>query len=251
MVTSCAGCSYNYWKFIKEFYLDDNAAIQFLRNHGVLPSQVQCPYCEVPCTYREDRHSWYCGRWSKIAKTKRRKQCNFTTTDYKGTFLEGTHLKPSEIVCFVNHWLQKTWNHDTVVKCLKWAPSTSINWRSFCSEVTDWWFDNQDSVGGEGVKVEIDKLKSVKQKQWAKRPGFRRKFFKQYFAHYMFLHTFGKEQVIHHFFIEAARLYHPQSNRQRPSGLPVIPQLKEEDSDSESDNDTTVVPPSQPSTSGS
>lgn len=164
MGSLCDGCTYNCWKFIKEFYLDDEAAITFLRNHGVLPLEVQCPYCEVPCTYREDRHSWYCGRWTKIAKTKKRRQCNFTTSDYKGTFLDGTHLKPSEIVCFVNHWLKKKWNHDTVLHCLNWAPSTSVDWRSFCSEVTEWWFDNQDSIGGEGIEVEIDETLFVKRK---------------------------------------------------------------------------------------
>lgn len=352
MGSLCDGCTYNYWKFIKEFYLDDEAAITFLRNHGVLPLEVQCPYCEVPCTYREDRHSWYCGRWTKIAKTKKRRQCNFTTSDYKGTFLDGTHLKPSEIVCFVNHWLKKKWNHDTVLHCLNWAPSTSVDWRSFCSEVTEWWFDNQDSIGGEGIEVEIDETLFVKRKynrgrmprqlwafggiervskkcfivplvdkdrsagtlipiikqyirpgsviysdswhaysklcdegythyminhqehfvdpknpnihtqnierlwldlkQWTKRPGLRSEYFKQYFARYMFLHTFNEEVVHHHFFIEAARLYRPQSNRQRPAGLPVIPQVQEDKCDSESDNDATaaaVAPPPQPSTS--
>ena len=89
-------------------------------------------------------------------------------------------------------------------------------------------------------------------KQWAKRPGLRSEYFKQYFARYMFLHTLKEEQVIHHFFIEAGRLYRPQSNRQRPSDLPVFPQLQEE-SDSNSDNDAAAaaaVPPPQPSTSG-
>ena len=91
-------------------------------------------------------------------------------------------------------------------------------------------------------------------KQWSKRPGLRIEYFKQYFARYMFLHTLKEEQVIHRFFIEAGRLYRPQSNRQRPSGLPVIPQLQEE-SDSDSDNDAAAaaaaaaVPPPQPSTS--
>ncbi|MPD06757.1 hypothetical protein E2C01_102584 [Portunus trituberculatus] len=69
----------------------------------------------------------------------------------------------------------------------------------------------------------------------------------------MFLYTFKEDKVIHHLFIEAARLYRPQSNRQRPSGLPVIPQLQEE-SDSESDDDAAAAaaaaaPPPQPSTS--
>ena len=52
----------------------------------------------------------------------------------------------------------------TVFKCLNWAPSTSVDWRSFCSEVTEWWFGNQDSIGGEGIEVEIDETLFVKRK---------------------------------------------------------------------------------------
>lgn len=100
----------------------------------------------------------------QIAKIVKRRQCNFTTSEYKGIFLDGTHLKPSEIVRFVNHWLQKTWNYDTVFKCLNWVPSTSVDWRSFSSEVTEWWVDNQDSIGGEEIEVETDETLFVRRK---------------------------------------------------------------------------------------
>ena len=33
---------------------------------------------------------------------------------------------------------------------------TSVDWRSFCSEVAEQWFKNQESIGGSGLEVEID-----------------------------------------------------------------------------------------------
>lgn len=194
----CEGCTYNYWMFIKDFHLDDKAALRFLRLHGVLPLEVQCQDCKLPCTYREDRHSWYCGRWTKIPKTKKRRQCSFTTSDYKGTFLERAHVKPSELVCFVNHWLQKKWDHDTVLQCLKWTLSTCVHWARVCSVVTEWWLHNQDSVGSDGIE-----------------------------ARSLFLSRF-KERRVHQFFIEAGRLYRPQSDRQ-PSLAAAIHLQADED----------------------
>ena len=43
-----------------------------------------------------------------------------------------------------------------MLECLNISSRTSVDWRSFCSEVTDTWFNNQDSFGGEGVEVDID-----------------------------------------------------------------------------------------------
>ncbi|XP_076066108.1 uncharacterized protein LOC143039752 [Oratosquilla oratoria] len=310
MATLCSGCSNTYFDTIQVYLRDDAAATKFLKLHGVLPNDVQCPNCKLPCTYRASKHSWYCGRWKKIAKTKRSKQCPYTRSDYKGTFLEGTHLKPSQVISFVNHWLHKQWNHHTVIKILNFAPTTSVDWRSFCAEVTERWLENQEPIGGEGIEVEIDETLFIKRgrftkqlwvfggierltkkcflvpllnkdrsartlvpiikkfikpgsvvysdswraykqlcdqgyshfvinhkdhfvdpnnpkvhtqnierlwldlKQWSKRPGIRQKFYKQYLARYIFLHTYEEEKVLHHFFVEAARVY-------PPSGVPA------------------------------
>ena len=136
----------------------------------VLPRGVQCPNCKLPCKLREDRHQWYCGRYRALPKSKRRKQCNFTVSDYKGTFLEGTHLPAWELVCFCNHWLQKVWDHSTIFECLKWSEHTSVDWRSFCSEVTIDWLRKQEPIGNDGVVVEIDETFFVKRKYERGRP---------------------------------------------------------------------------------
>ncbi|GFS07560.1 hydrolase TatD [Elysia marginata] len=38
------------------------------------------------------------------------------------------------------------------------------DWRSFCSEVTERWFSNQDPIGGVGVEVEVDETLIVQRK---------------------------------------------------------------------------------------
>ena len=166
---TCSGSTLSYFQCISKFFEQSSAAKEFLRDHGVLPRSVQCPNCNLPCKLREDRHQWYCGRYRAVGK-KKRKQCDFTVSDYKGTFLEGTHLPVWQLLCFYCHWLQKKWDHQTVIECLKWSQHTSVDWRSFCSEVTLDWLRNQDPVGGDGVVVEIDETFFVKRKYDRGRP---------------------------------------------------------------------------------
>ena len=166
---TCEDCTYTYWDFISDFNKKSSEAIDFLRKHGVLPKAVECPNCTLPCKLRADRHEWYCGRSRALPKKKKRK-CAFTVSDYKGTFLEGTHLPVWQIVLFCNHWLEKQWNHQTIFDCLQWSQHTSVDWRSFCSEVTLHWLRNQEPVGGDGVVVEIDETFFVKRKYERGRP---------------------------------------------------------------------------------
>ena len=51
-----------------------------------------------------------------------------------------------------------------MLECLNISLRTSLDWRSFCSEVTDTWFNNHDSIGSKGVEVEIDETEIVRRK---------------------------------------------------------------------------------------
>ena len=44
------------------------------------------------------------------------------------------------------------------------SSKTSVDWRSFCSEVCSNWFLNQEQIGGEGVEVGIDETQLVRRK---------------------------------------------------------------------------------------
>ena len=124
---------------------------------------MKCPKCKNQCNFREDQNLWYCTNRVKVPKKKIQK-CNYSVSDFKGSFLSGIHLKGWKLILLVNHWLQKIWNRYTVIKCLCLSPNTSIDWRSFCSEVTEHWFGNQEAVGGPGVVVEIDESQFGKRK---------------------------------------------------------------------------------------
>ena len=65
---------------------------------------------------------------------------------------------------FVNHYFSHIWDNRVMLECLKISSRTLVDWQSFCSEVTGTWFNNQDSIVGEGVKVEIDETQSVHSK---------------------------------------------------------------------------------------
>ena len=88
----------------------------------------------------------------KSKKTTR----SFTISDFKGSFSNNTNIPLWKIVLFVNHYFSHIWHHRVILECLNISLRTSVDWRSFCSEVTDTWFNDQDSIRGEGVEVEID-----------------------------------------------------------------------------------------------
>lgn len=119
----------------------------FLRNHGVLPTDVVCPTCNLPCRYRKEQ---------RVVLRAVEKNRQNSVSYYTGISLQGTHLSPSKILFYVNHWLQKNWNHKTRITCLNFSTATSVDWRSFCSEFTENWLQIQKPIGGAGVIVEID-----------------------------------------------------------------------------------------------
>ena len=53
----------------------------------------------------------------------------------------------------MNHWVSKLWDHHTVIDSLEISPNTSVDWRSFCSEIAEYCFENQEQIGGDGIIV--------------------------------------------------------------------------------------------------
>lgn len=130
----------------------------------MLPTEVSCPKCLQPCSFREDQHLWSCKTSTIIPHTKKRRYCSYSVSDYKGTFLDRTHIPPWKLILFVNHFLSHLWDHKTVIDCLQFSTKSSVDWRSFCSEVCEDWFSNQEPIGGPGIEVEIDETLIVKRK---------------------------------------------------------------------------------------
>ena len=147
-------CSMDYYSAIVFFHSNEERAIKFLREHGVLPTSVKCSKCKSNCTLREDKGVWRCHK--RTTKDSMRVRCGFAIQDRKGTFLEDARIPAWKIILFVNHFLSHLWDHRTVTKNLGISMKTSVDWRSFCSEVAEQWFKNQESIGGSGLEVEID-----------------------------------------------------------------------------------------------
>ena len=49
---SCPGCPLSLWHFIARFFRKNKEFIEYLQEHGVLPTAVNCPHCNLPCHYR-------------------------------------------------------------------------------------------------------------------------------------------------------------------------------------------------------
>ena len=79
----------------------------------------------------------------------------FCTSDYRSSFAEHCHFAVWKLVLFINAWLNKRFLHDLVISNLNIIRETPVNWRSYCSEVTEYFLDNQPAIGGPGVLVEI------------------------------------------------------------------------------------------------
>ena len=166
---ACDGCSATYFDCIKRYHKDDSASLKCFVAHGVIWSTKEseipnCPNCDKKLSFDENRNAFRCYHSYVDKKYKRRKRCNFHVSAYNGTFLSGSHLSPSQVLLFISCWLQKTWCHDTVQEKLSIDSHTSADWRSFCSEVTESWFDKHSAIGGDNIIVEIDETLITRRK---------------------------------------------------------------------------------------
>ena len=161
----CSGCDTTEYELVEKCYKKDTAAIHVLRSHGVLPMSSKCPRCERDLRYYEQETMWRCTGSAKIPDSNKRKKCGYKISNYTGTFLENVRLAPWQVLLFSNSWVRKTFTHADATENLEMSRKTSIDWRSFCSEVTlNWQANLQQAIGGPGIIVEIDETVIVKRK---------------------------------------------------------------------------------------
>ena len=85
-MAACDKCSFDYIQVIAEFYNNDAKSLAFFRSHSVLPSEIICPH--------------------SFSKSKKRRFCGFSVSDYKGSFLDHTYIEPWKVLLFINHFLR-------------------------------------------------------------------------------------------------------------------------------------------------
>ena len=100
-MAACDKCSFDYFQVIAEFY-NDAKSLAFFLSHSVLPSEIICPHCFSNCNYREDQSVWRCRKSSVVPKSKKRRFCGFSVSDYKGSFLDHTYIAPWKVLLFIN-----------------------------------------------------------------------------------------------------------------------------------------------------
>ena len=161
----CQGCDMKEFEMIKKYYDNDQAAIELLRHHGCLPVSCKCPKCDRDLRYNENERMWRCTGSKKIPGVKKRSYCGGKISDNSGTFLNRARIPAWKVVLFVNSWIRKWYCVRLVQNNLNLSVTTIIDWRSFCSEVTDHWLSNHlEPIGGPGIIVEIDETVCVKRK---------------------------------------------------------------------------------------
>ena len=167
MANTCTDCELKYFCAIKQFYKNSDSALDYLRFHGVLPSQVNCPSCNKECTLSDGQ--WRCNENWKVPNTKKRRRCSFSLSDYHNSFLSHCSMPPWKVVLLVNQFLQEIWDHDTVVAELKLSIAKSVAWSSACAQVTQNWLSHQAAIGGDGVIVEIGETALVRRHSKSRR----------------------------------------------------------------------------------
>ena len=161
----CNSCEFTEYELAQKALQNNAFALEFFERHKIIPKEVFCPICKTKCTFREDRNQFRCRNVTKDPKNKKRsKVCPFAISRFKGTFLDNTKLEPWQVLVFVNIFVTKEFSHKRVVRNVHISLKSSIDWRSFCSEVCQNYLDHQEPIGGEGVIVEIDETLIVKRK---------------------------------------------------------------------------------------
>ena len=161
----CKGCDITYFEAIEKLYKKDTAAIKLLREHGVLPMSCKCPNCDRDLRYYEKERMWRCTSSKKNPVSKKREYCAYKISDNSGTFLGQVRIPAWKVVLFVNSWLRKSYSVALIKNNLNLSGTTIVDFRSFCSEVTDHWLDyTLEPIGGPGIIVEIDETVCVKRK---------------------------------------------------------------------------------------
>lgn len=157
----CSGCDVSEYNVVARCYRNDEESLKVFRHHGILPLAVTCPKCSTECSM-DSRHNWQCHRTEKRYKRKGYRKCGFQVTDYKGTFMNRCKLRPWQVLLFVNMWLRKHFTLSSSLYNFQISTKSSIDWKSMCSEVTQFWFNNQQPIGGENIVVEIDEILFLK-----------------------------------------------------------------------------------------
>ena len=103
---ACDSCSFSFEEAIAKFKNNDEAAIEFFKDHGVIPRQKTCPTCNS--VIQPNSEGFYrCQKQTTNRKTKRVTRCRYKSSITNGTWFEKSRISPSVNLLFVNVFLRK------------------------------------------------------------------------------------------------------------------------------------------------
>lgn len=157
---ACKGCSLGYIECI-QLITSDSAAIQVFQAHGVIPTSRVCPKCGNNLTFRQDKNLFVCHHKIINPKNKRVIRCVYSCSLFHNTWLsfDRANLSPSKNLLFCNIFLRKHFTQSYAENYLHFSSETAVDWRLFCGEICENWFEHQSAIGGPNIVVEIDESK--------------------------------------------------------------------------------------------
>ncbi|XP_069683073.1 uncharacterized protein [Periplaneta americana] len=160
---ACSGCNMSLCECLEK--KNDEEAMDFMIEHGVIKDSTLCGRCEGPLKLVRGSMRFQCGKYIRKGK-KAPMKCCFTVSGKKGTFFGNCNLPMLTVFRFVSFLLHlKPPRHTLVKEELRMSDSSVVNWYSCCREVFIYSIQ-QDSevIGGEGLTVEIHEAKFGKSK---------------------------------------------------------------------------------------
>lgn len=112
--------------------------IDFLIQHGVLPSKINCGNCGVKLSIDKRTLLFRCQRYLPTPSKKKRvsRKCNFKKSAKVGTWFQNSNLKLATICKIIASFLMlRPPRQEDLEEELGVSSTTVVDWFSFCREV--------------------------------------------------------------------------------------------------------------------
>jgi transposase-like protein len=137
---------------LRHILFDTEACVRFLLANGLLDTPAACSRCDS--SMRMEGHRWRC----------RKKACRYSQSIFHGSFFAGTHLKCDEAMLIAYLWLTKA-TSSTIHLMTRHSEHTIAAFLGYFMQLISGTLNDEDTtIGGKGIIVEIDETKLGKRK---------------------------------------------------------------------------------------
>lgn len=156
----CEGCENKLFDFIR-FLENEEATMEWLNKHNVVPKERHCPTCCKPL--RKENKTLVCRRViiEEENGRQRKTRCSYAVSHLKNTWFSGSRLSVKKIMELTITWLIMPAPRTSFIKDeFEVSTNTLVNWANYCREVCIQWCNRvTEPIGGEGVIIEIINVK--------------------------------------------------------------------------------------------